>query len=250
MGSLRRSKLAEVAALRERAEAVEREHAHAVQLAATEERQRLAREMHDIVAHSLSIIVVQADGAHYVAAESPGDAGARLAQTARAIETIQSTARAALAETRRLVGVLHAAGDAAELAPAASIADIATLVQNVTDAGRPATLTVVGDPAAHGPLGATGELTAYRIVQESLTNVMKHAGPGARAWVTLTHSPAGLGILVADDGRGAAMSDGQGNGLLGMRERVGALGGTLSTRNRIGGGFEVVAHLPADVPTR
>ncbi len=244
MGSLRRSRAAEVAALHDRAASLERERDKALRLAATEERQRIAREMHDVVAHSLSVIVVQSDGAHYVVAEAPGTPEQRLAQAEKAIATIQATARTALTETRRLVGVLHS-DQGAELAPAASLGDVPALVKNLTDAGRHATLTVTGAPDAHAPLGQVGELTAYRIVQESLTNVMKHAGPGASAHVTLAHSPVGLTVAVRDDGRGAGASDGQGHGLLGMRERVQAVGGSLTTRTLPSGGFEVTALIPA-----
>ena len=245
MGSLARSRLDAMQALRDRADALERERARGVQLAASQERSRIAREMHDIVAHSLSVIVVQADGARYVVAEAPGDPQQRLAQAERAIATIRDTARVALAETRRLVGVLHSDADVAELAPAATLADVPSLVKQLTDAGRSATLAVVGDPDAHPPFGSSEQLAAYRVVQESLTNVMKHAGPGAATHVVLGHSASGLGVTVRDDGRGALESDGQGHGLIGMRERVAAFGGRLETHNRPFGGFEVRAFFPS-----
>ena len=245
MGSLRRAQVSRQQALSDRADALQRQQVQAVQLAATEERQRIAREMHDIVAHSLSIIVVQADGAHYVATEAPGPAEERLDRAASALETIQTTARSALAETRRLVGVLHS-DDGADRAPAASLADLPALIAKVTETGRRVAYEAVGDPGVHPPLGPVGELTAYRVVQESLTNVMKHAGPDASARVRLTHRREGVTVTVRDDGSGATASDGQGHGLIGMAERVHALGGSLVTGNIPGGGFEVTAYLPAD----
>lgn len=243
-GSLRRSQLARGRIDADRTAGLHREQVQAVRLAATEERQRIAREMHDIVAHSLSIIVVQADGARYVVTEAPGDAEARLARAATAIDTIADTARAALAETRRLVGVLHSE-DVPDLAPAAALADIPQLVGTLADTGRAVTLDVIGDPRSHLSLGAVGELAAFRVVQESLTNVLKHAGPDASATVTLHHRPEGLTISVRDDGPGASTPDGQGHGLDGMHERIRALGGTLHTRTAPGWGFEVIAFLPA-----
>lgn len=244
MGSWRRSVLARAQADSDRADALQREEVQAVRLAATQERQRIAREMHDIVAHSLSIIVVQADGARYVATEAPGAPEDRLARAASAIETIAATARSALAETRRLVGVLHD-DEGADLAPASGLTDLPRLVESVVAAGRPATLTVSGDPAWHVPLGQTAELAGYRVVQEALTNVMKHAGPDARVAVTVFHRPEGVTIAVLDDGRGAVANDGHGHGLVGMRERVHALGGTLVAGNSPAGGFAINAFLPA-----
>lgn len=244
MGSLRRSRIARTQAVKDRADALQREEVQAVKLAATQERQRIAREMHDIVAHSLSIIVVQADGAKYVATEAPGAPEDRLARAASAIDTIATTARSALAETRRLVGVLHD-DDGADLAPASGLDDLPTLVETVVAAGRPATLTVSGDPASHDPLGQTAELAGYRVVQEALTNVMKHAGPDARVAVTVFHRPEGVTIAVLDDGRGVVASDGHGHGLVGMRERVHAAGGSLFAGNSPLGGFAVNAFLPA-----
>lgn len=244
MGSLRRSTVARQTSDAERAAALQREQVQAVQLAATNERQRIAREMHDIVAHSLSIIVVQADGARYVVAEAPGDAQARLDKAAAAIETIASTARAALGETRRLVGVLHSE-ETSELTPTEGLADIPALVEGLTTAGRKAWLVADGDPASHPPLAAVAELAAYRVVQESLTNVLKHAGPDASTWVVLHHRPEGLTVGVRDDGPGSGGGDGHGHGLSGLRERVGSLGGTLFAHSVPGGGFEVAAYIPA-----
>ncbi|GAA1397894.1 sensor histidine kinase [Luteococcus peritonei] len=246
LGQWLRQRQATLDSWRERAEALERERAQGMRLVAEEERNRIAREMHDIVAHSLSVIVVQSDGAGYLAGHDElGDPAARLAQVRQAIETINATAREALGETRRLVGVLRQDGEAPELAPAATLERIGELVAQLQQAGIPARCTTVGDPAAHPPLSTGAEMAAYRVVQESLTNVMKHAGPGASVDVCLAHSPEGLDVAVRDTGRGATTSDGQGHGVVGMRERVAAWGGTLVARPRAGGGFEVLAHIPS-----
>lgn len=231
--------------LADRAEALERQHEQGLQLVVADERTRLAREMHDVVAHSLSVIVVQSDGAKYLAGTATGDPAERLAQVEKAIQTINTTARNALVETRRMVGVLRAEGEAAELAPAATLNQVEGLVAQLRDAGVPATLTVQGDPASHAALGSGAEMAAYRVVQESLTNALKHAGPDARIDVALSHSPAGLDIHVVDDGIGTTPSDGLGHGLVGMRERVSAWGGHVTAGPRPGGGWQVSAHLPS-----
>ncbi|MEL4506150.1 histidine kinase [Luteococcus sp. H138] len=231
---------------KERAEALERERAQGRALIAQEERNRLAREMHDIVAHSLSVIVVQSDGAGYLASHGElGDPEARLAQVTRAIETIGQTARTALGETRRLVGVLRQDGEDLELAPSATIDQIGELVEQLRGAGIPATFRVLGDADSHGTLSEGAQMAVYRVVQESLTNVMKHAGAGATVDVTLAHGHDGLSIRVADTGSGPTSSDGLGHGLVGMRERMAAWGGTLNAGPRHGGGFEVFATLPS-----
>lgn len=242
MGTLARTRAARRQAEADRLAALERERQQAVLLTASEERQRIAREMHDIVAHSLSVIVVQADGGHY-AATMDADPEQRLATAAKALETIRSTARSALGETRRLVGVL-ASDEPLEYAPAASLAEIPELVQRVADAGRQARLDVEGTADLHAPLDAAQELTVYRIVQEALTNVMKHAGAGAAVTVTLSHRPDGVSVAIRDDGAGSRGGDGAGHGLVGMRQRIEAVAGTLYTGNRPGGGFEVVAFVP------
>lgn len=244
LGALARSRRASAEAWRERAQALERERYQGILLSESQARQQIAREMHDIVAHSLSVIVIQADGGAYLAGLD-GDPEKRLASAAQALETIKTTARSALGETRRLVGVLREDDSGAERAPSETLADVPALVARLTDAGRAASLEVVGDPVSHPPLTPGAELALYRIVQESLTNVIKHAGPGAAASVTIAHSPTGLTVTVRDDGRGAGPSDGQGHGMVGMRERMAAYGGTLATHNLPRGGFEVVAHLPA-----
>lgn len=242
MGAFNRERHATVATLRQRAEALELERDRSAQLAAEQERSRIAREMHDIVAHSLSVIVVQADGARH-ALDQPGTAENRLDLARSALATVGGAAREALRETRTLVGVLRD-GDALDTAPQPQLADLDTLVATARASGLPVELRVSGDPAAHPPLSATRQTAAYRIVQESLTNVMKHAGPAAHAWVLLDHRPDQLVVSVRDDGRGSGTGDGHGHGLIGMRERSASFGGELTARDRLDGGFEVIATLP------
>lgn len=228
LGALARTRRAYVDALVERGERIEREAAQQVALAASDERARIAREMHDVVAHGLSMIVVQADGARYAARQDP-------AVAATALETIAATGRESLTEMRRMLGLLRT-GDTSDLVPQPGLADLAGLVVGAeVDATLP-------DPATPVPDGVG--LTAYRIVQEALTNVRKHAGPDVRVRVEVTVGPE-VTVLVEDDGRGAAADDdGHGLGLLGMRERVAAHGGELEAGPRPGGGFGVRARLP------
>ena len=228
LGTLGRIRRAYVDALVERNEQVEREAAQRVALAASDERARIAREMHDVVAHGLSTIVVQADGARYAAGLDPDVAP-------QALETIAATGRASLTEMRHTLGLLRA-GDGVELRPQPGIADLAELVVgDDVDATLPGPTTAVPDGVA---------LTAYRVVQEALTNVRKHAGPGVRVRVVVAVDEQ-VTVLVEDDGRGAAVTaGGDGLGLLGMRERVQAHGGTLEAGPRPGGGWRVAARLP------
>ncbi len=238
-GLLARQRELSVRQLRDRAEALERERDQRARLAAEEERTRIAREMHDVVAHSLSVIVVQADGAAYaVGAGGPDPVGV----AERALATIGSTAREALADTRRLVSVLrgHESGGP-EYRPRGGLSDLASLVDPLVAAGRDVRVDVTEDPVT---VPRDADLAAYRVVQESLTNVIKHAGPGAAVRVGVTYAPDTLCVRVADDGRGAAAGDdGAGHGLIGMRERVTAYGGTL-TAGPVPGGYVVTARIP------
>ena len=204
--------------------------------AVADERTRIARELHDVVAHSMSVMVVQAGAARRVLDANPQ-------QAAAALEAIETTGRESLDEMRRILGVLRSDDEQLELAPAPSIDDFGKLVDHCEQAGLPVTFTVEGDPV---DLPASLELSAYRIVQESLTNTLKHAGP-ARASVSLAYAESSLRVKVEDDGHGAAADSngaGAGQGLVGMRERVEAFGGTLSAGPRPGGGFAVAAVLP------
>ena len=243
-GDLTRKRREVVARLQEQNEVLRRERDQRARLAAQDERTRIAREMHDIVAHSLSVVVVQADGAAYAATHGTDfgreDAG-------RALTTIGSTAREALAETRRLVGVLRTedeGGDPAglEYTPTESLGDLPELVDRVATSGIDVTLETSSDL---GDVPRETGLAAYRIVQESLTNVIKHAGPGARVTVRVTTGDDELAVRVRDDGRGAAApDDGQGHGLIGMRERAMSVDGTVTTSPAPGGGYLVTAALP------
>jgi signal transduction histidine kinase len=219
-----------------RAAAAERQAEQAV----ADERARMARELHDVVSHNLSVVVLQAAGAR--AAGSP-DAGT--------LEKIERSGRQALVEMRRLLGVLRQPGEQAagpELAPQPGVAELAALVDNVRAAGLPVTLAIDGDPAR---LPAAVDISAYRIVQEALTNVLKHAGK-ASAEVSVRCGAGEVLIEVTDDGAAPAAGGqtGGGHGLAGMRERVALFGGDLAAGPRPGGGFGVRARLPLDNPPR
>jgi signal transduction histidine kinase len=201
--------------------------------AAAAERARIAREMHDIVAHHLSVIVLQAAGTR----ASGKPAGP-------ALEKIENSARQALAETRRVLGVLRAPDEVTGFAPQPGIGDLDALAASVRAAGLPVNLVISGDGAAPP---ATVDVSAYRIVQEALTNVLKHAGP-ARADVTIACTGEAVTIEVTDNGTGQASPamSAAGHGLAGMRERAAAFGGELAAGPRPGGGFAVRARLPLD----
>lgn len=247
LGALARSVRASRESAHQRSVAIEQQREQQTMLAASEERQQIAREMHDVVAHSLAVIVVQADGGAY-AASTEGDPIMRLATAERALRTIRETAHDALAETRRLVGVLRSdAGDAGdERAPTVGLGEVFDLVTSLSEAGRSVQMQVTGDPRLRHLLGPGTELAAYRIIQEALTNVVKHAGPEARAFVTIDHAPDRLTVAIRDDGQGPTIGDGLGHGLVGMRERVAAFGGTFSAGPHPHGGFAVVARFPTD----
>jgi signal transduction histidine kinase len=221
--------------LEERAARLERERDTQVQIAMAAERARIARELHDVVAHNVSVIVVQADGASF-AIETDVE------RAKRALETISATGRLALAEMRRLLGVLREGDDAGSYAPQPGVAQLTDLVEQIRGSGLPLDFQVDGVPAELPP---GMQLTIFRIVQESLTNTLKHGGPGATAQVRLHYGDEAIEVTVTDDGRGAAArDDGLGHGLAGMRERAAVYGGSVRAGPRTGGGFEVVARLP------
>ncbi|UQI48597.1 sensor histidine kinase [Streptomyces sp. HU2014] len=243
LGDSMRTRRAYWAQLEERTGRLEKEREQQAKMAVTAERARIARELHDVVAHNVSVMVVQADGAAYVLDASPE-------QAKQALETISGTGRQALAEMRRLLGVLRTeeGAEGGEYVPQPDVEQIGDLVEEVRGAGLPVDFQVEGAPR---PLPSGVELTAYRIVQEALTNTRKHGGPDAGASVRLTFFDDGLGLLVEDDGRGAQHelyesggADGMGHGLIGMRERVGMVGGTLDAGPRPGGGFRISVLLP------
>ena len=212
--------------------------------AVAEERGRIARELHDVVAHSVSVMVVQAGAARRSVAGNPDQATAALTQ-------IEATGRQALAEMRRLLGLLRDGQDGTvALTPQPGLAHLDSLLAAAREAGLPVELAVEGEPRQ---LPAGIDLSAYRIVQEALTNSLKHAGP-AQATVRVRYGTKALEVQVADDGRGAppeaadpnGRAEGDGHGLIGMRERVALFGGLLEVGARPGGGFLVAARLPLD----
>ncbi|MFI9611479.1 sensor histidine kinase [Streptomyces sp. NPDC052023] len=243
LGDSIRTRRAYFAQLEERAARLEKEREAQSKVAVAAERARIARELHDVVAHNVSVMVVQADGAAYVLDAAPD-------QAKKALETISSTGRQALAEMRRLLGVLRTGEhqEGGEYVPQPDVQQIEDLVEQCRSSGLPVDFKIEGTPR---PLPSGVELTAYRIVQEALTNTRKHGGPNAGASVRLVYFDDGLGLLIEDDGKGAPHElyeegglDGQGHGLIGMRERVGMVGGTLDAGPRPGGGFRISALLP------
>jgi len=254
----RRRYLAEEAAQHEEQEARrqqqeaqrQQQEAERGRLAVREERVRIARELHDVVAHTLSVVTFQAGVGRRIGAARPAEA-------LLALRAVEVTGRGALEELRRILGLLRDDdGEGPSLAPAPGVGDLEELAATVRAAGIPVTLAVAGEVAALPPAAS---LTAYRIVQEALTNVVKHA-PGAQASVQLRTGRDGVLITVADDGSGPAgdrpgsaavptagpfrPGEGAGHGLVGMRERAAAFGGTLEAGPAPGGGFRVSAWLP------
>lgn len=210
------------------------EREQSARMADVSARSQIARELHDIVAHSLSVMIVQAEGGKALARKKPE-------QAAEVLDTIAETGREALGEMRRIVDVLRGGPEeSADYAPTPGLAEIPDMVQRSGDRVR---LYVEGTPPAVQP--ALG-LTAYRVVQEALTNVLKHAGADATATVTLTYSEGLIVVEVSDDGLGqlAQTGDGRGHGLQGMRERVTSMHGQLLAQPRTGSGFLVRAILP------
>ena len=220
--------------LEDKAARLEAERHAQASVAAAAERARIARELHDIVAHHVSVMVVQADGAGYALWSDPGRAAA-------ALSAISSTGRQALTEMRRLLGVLRSADEHAALAPVPGLEQLRELLDQARAAGLEVSYTLTGTPRGL-PEGV--ELAAYRIVQESLTNTRKHAGPAASAAVTLRYEPDGLAVEVTDDGLAAGTEGPGGHGLAGMRERIAMYGGTVEAGPLPGGGFGVIARIP------
>jgi signal transduction histidine kinase len=211
----------------------ERERDLAAREAVVGERARIARELHDAIAHNVSMMVVQAGAERRTLEEE--------SQTREVLETVEQIGRSALTEMRRLVGMLRSDEDD-PLAPQPGLRDLETLVTQVREAGLPVELRIDGE-ARELPVGL--ELSAFRIVQEALTNALKHAGSGAHATVMVSYGADSLAIEVIDDGRGSpAATTGGGNGLVGMRERVALYGGRFEAARRTGGGFAVRVLLP------
>jgi len=241
-----RDRRARWAALEQRARDLERDREDRARRAVGEERLRIARELHDVVAHAMSVVAVQAGVANHVIDSRPEAAREALA-------TVETNTRAALVEMRRLLGVLRQGDEpSASLAPAPGLAEVPVLVQQFAQAGLTVDVRVDGAPGAV-PDGV--DLSAYRIVQEGLTNVLRHGGP--RAEVVIGYPGSAVAIEITDDGRGGGPSGaggaggepgaavvGPGHGLIGMRERVAVFGGRLFAGPRDGGGFRVAAVLP------
>lgn len=237
LGDWVRSRRENLVALEERARRLEADRTEAEARAARRERNRIARELHDIVAHSLSVMVIHAGA---VRRDLERDDAAR----AERVRTIEETGRATLAEMRHLLGRIRTDDDIAPLAPQPGLADLETLVANFEAAGLRVTLDLVSTPGVE--LTSTIGMSTYRIVQESLTNALKHAGP-ADVKVEVEVGDGGVTISVVDDGRGAAADHTEpGHGLVGIRERVGLFDGQLRAGPRIGGGWAVRAELPLD----
>ncbi|MFJ8107218.1 sensor histidine kinase [Streptomyces sp. NPDC096132] len=236
-----------VASLEARAATAEREREHLVRLAAAEERAEIARELHDVVAHSLAVMILQADGAGYALKSDPEKAGS-------ALKAIADTGRDALEDMHRIVRVLRT-GRSPGQAPdtdtgrrRVSLDDLETVAERARAAGLKVDLAVEGD---RGGLSTADGLTVLRIVQESLTNVLRHAGPGAQVAIALRFDKDAVLVSVVDDGAGrragprsAAGRASGGNGLVGMRERVEVSGGRFTAGPRLGAGWQVDAELP------
>jgi signal transduction histidine kinase len=218
---------------RERAARAEREREERARLAVSDERARIARELHDVVGHSVSVMTVQASAARRLL--RPQQEKER-----EALLVVEKTGREAMAEMRRMVGVLRRPEEAPALAPQPSLEQIETLVEHTREAGLPVDLRIEGKPVQLPP-GV--DLTAYRLVQEALTNTMKHARASS-AEVVVRYGDGDVELTISDDGVGGADGDSGGHGLVGMRERVSVYGGELEAGPRADGGFRLRARLP------
>jgi signal transduction histidine kinase len=220
-----------VATLEERADRLEREREAEAARAVAEEQARIARELHDVIAHTLSVIVVQAAAARDVFAARPEDA-------AEALQAIERSARGALEELRRLVGSVR--GEEASFAPPPRLTDLDRLLDELRESGLPVSVTIEGRPVA---LPEAVDLSAYRVVQEALTNTLKHAR-ATQAEVAVRWEDNDLEIEIHDDGVGSTGANGSGHGIVGMQERLSLLGGTLTAGPATEGGFTVLARFP------
>ncbi|WP_243754194.1 sensor histidine kinase [Labedaea rhizosphaerae] len=241
-----RVRRAHAAAIGERGWLLEREREAAARTAVDAERARIARELHDIVSHNVSLMVVQAGAARQVVATQPDEA-------TEALLAVETAGRDTMTELRNLLGVLAPPADGSEpddLAPQPSLAELSTLIDRIAFAGLPVEVRISGDPV---PLPSGVDMTAYRIVQEALTNALKH-GDGRKAEVTVRYAEHQLRIEVLNTGpsvlsgdRPPPVKDG-GRGLFGLRQRVAVFGGDFDARPRLGGGFRVRAKIPLEKP--
>jgi signal transduction histidine kinase len=238
VGKAMRGRLAHLDVLETQAARAERAQEERARAAAKEERARIARELHDVIAHSVSVMVVQAGAAEEVLRQAPERA-------LEPIRAVQDTGRAALAEMARLLGMLRRDAEELGLAPQPGLDDLGALVGEARAAGLPVQLHVEGESR---PLPVGADLSAYRIVQEALTNARKHARE-AQATVTVRYTSDALELEVLDNGQGGKSAREGGHGLIGMRERVALFGGELDAGPNAGGGFRVHARLPlGDTP--
>ncbi|MEU8609259.1 histidine kinase [Actinoplanes sp. NPDC048791] len=242
--ALRRERHQRRAALEQRSWFLERERENAAATAVDAERTRIARELHDIVSHTVSLMVVQAGAAREALASMPD-------QAAEALASVEDAGRGAMTELRHLLGLLAPAADGSDedegLDPQPSLSRLSPLIDRISFAGLPVEVRISGDPR---PLPAGIDVTAYRIVQEALTNALKHGDRG-RAEVTIRYAEHALRVEVLSTGPpgpNGNRPEGTGRGLLGLRERVAVYGGDLDARRRLGGGYRVRARLPLERP--
>jgi signal transduction histidine kinase len=238
LGDNIRTRRAYLRELEDRADRLEREREESIRRAAADEQARIARELHDIITHNVSVMTVQAAAAGDVFDTQPG-------RVREALDSIESTGREALTELRRLLGRVRPEDGGTELAPQPGLARLDGLLEQVRAAGLQVDLTVEGTPREL-PIGL--DLSAYRIVQEALTNILKHA-QASKATVRIRYEPYAIELEVVDDGRGPASDDAQrGQGIIGMRERAALVGGALRVGRAPGGGFAVDARIPLPEP--
>jgi signal transduction histidine kinase len=244
--ALARSRHRHRAAIEERSWLLERERQSAARSAVHTERARIAHELHDIVGHNVSLMVVQAGAARDVLTTMPDEA-------ANALLAVESAGRDAMTELRHLLGVLAPSPSGDELAPQPSLSRLSTLIDRISFAGQPVEVRISGEPR---PLPPGIDATAYRIVQEALTNALKHGDHG-KAEVSIRYGERALrvevlnggpSVLSGDPPPSGSHSDGAGRGLLGLRERVAVYGGDLDARRRLGGGYRVRARIPLESP--
>jgi signal transduction histidine kinase len=230
-----RERAEQAEAAENRATRAELERAAAARIAVAEERARIVRELHDIVAHAVSVMVLQVGAVRHRLPDALGE-------DRDALIGVEQAGRTALAEMRRLLGAMRYDGDSLELAPQPGLDGLDALVEEVGRAGLPVRLHVDGEPF---PLPRAIDLSAYRIVQEGLTNALKHARAG-HADVTVRYGVESVQLEVRDDGKGGGTSDGLGHGLVGIRERVKIFGGEMTAGTELAGGFVVSARLPLE----
>jgi signal transduction histidine kinase len=235
VGKTIRQRRLQAVELEDRASQLELEREEKARLAVTEERSRISRELHDVIAHSVSVMVVQSQAAQRLLEGEQRNAR-------QALKSIETTGRQALTEMRRLLGILRRTDAELALAPQPSLEHLNTLIEQMREAGLPVELCIEGEVE---PLSPGVDLSAYRIVQEALTNTLKHAGP-ARARVEIHYRDDEVELEISDDGRGTGRGGGSGQGLIGMHERVALYGGVLESGERDTGGYLVRARLPLD----